>query len=160
MFSFPKTTHLLIVFLVIASTVSSTQITPILPSPSTPASTPPDPLGRTTPSNSVLGFLKASTAGDYSIAALYLQMSAAHRQAEGEQTAIKLKFVFDRAFVGNYGKYNQPEGSPQEGVALGRQKMGTMSAGDVEVDLELVRVSDPSAGKIWLISADTLAKLP
>lgn len=35
-----------------------------------------------------------------------------------------------------------------------------MTAGDVDVDLDLVRVSDPTAGKIWLISSDTLAKLP
>ena len=35
-----------------------------------------------------------------------------------------------------------------------------MSSGDVEVDLDLVRVSDPSAGKIWLISSDTLTKVP
>jgi len=160
MLSSPKLTSLLIILCVIASAVSFAQITQILPSTPSPANTPADPLGRTTPSNSVLGFLKASTAGDYSIAAQYLQMSAAHRQSEGEQTANKLKFVLDKAFVGNYGKYNQPEGSPQEGVALGRQKMGTMSAGDVEVDLELVRVSDPSAGKIWLISSDTIAKLP
>jgi len=160
MLSSPKTAHLFVILCVIASAVSSAQITQVLPSPSGLASTPADPLGRTTPSNAVLGFLKASTAGDYSIASQYLQMSSARRQSEGEQTASKLKFVLDKAFVGNYGKYNQPEGSPQEGVPLGRQKMGTMSAGDVEVDLELVRVTDPSAGKIWLISSDTLAKLP
>jgi MscS family membrane protein len=35
-----------------------------------------------------------------------------------------------------------------------------MSSGDVEADLDLVRVADPSAGKIWLISADTLEKVP
>jgi MscS family membrane protein len=119
-----------------------------------------DPLGRNTPSNSVLGFLKAATAGDYAIAAQYLQMSAARRQSEGEQAATKLKYVLDKAFVGNYGRFNQPEGAPQEGVPLGHQKLGTMTAGDVEADLDLVRVSDPSNGKIWLISADTLAKLP
>src|SRR5246127_405620 len=119
-----------------------------------------DPLGRNTPSNSVRGFLKAATSGDYNIAAQYLQMSVARRQSEGEQTATKLKYVLDNAFVGNYSRFNQPEGTPQEGVALGRQKLGTMSAGDVEADLDLVRVSDPSAGKIWLISADTLGKLP
>ena len=125
---------------------------------STPAVT--DPLGRTTPSNAVLGFLKTAQAGDYTIAAQYLQMGAARRQAEGEQLATKLKFVLDHAFSGNLNRYNQPEGTPQESVALGRQKLGTMSAGDVEVDLDLVRVADPSAGKIWLISADTLAKVP
>ena len=131
--------------------------------PSTPPSTangPTDPLGRNTPSDSVLGFLKAATAGDYSIAAQYLQMSAARRQSEGEQTATKLKFVLDKAFSGNYSRFNQPEGTPQEGVALGHQKLGSMSAGDAEVDLDLVRISDPTAGKIWLISTDTLAKLP
>ncbi|HEV2399418.1 MAG TPA: mechanosensitive ion channel family protein [Candidatus Sulfotelmatobacter sp.] len=120
---------------------------------------PTDPLGRNTPSSSILGFLKAAQEGNNSIAAQYLQMSPARRQAEGEQTASKLKFALDHAFSGNLSRYNTPEGTPQEGVALGHQKLGTMSAGDVEVDLDLVRVTDPNAGKIWLISADTLAKL-
>jgi MscS family membrane protein len=53
-----------------------------------------------------------------------------------------------------------PEGAPQEDVPSGRQKLGTMSSGDVEVELELVRVNDPSAGKIWLVSSSTLAKVP
>jgi MscS family membrane protein len=87
-------------------------------------------------------------------------MPAARRQTDGEQMATKLKFVLDHAFTGNLSRYNQPEGTPQEGVPLGRQRLGTMTAGDVEVDLDLVRVSDASAGKIWLISAETLAKVP
>lgn len=128
--------------------------------PASTANAASDPLGRTTPSNSILGFLKAAQSGDYDIAAQYLQMSAAHRQSEGAQVAQKLKFVLDHAFSGNLSRYNQPEGTVQEGVALGRQKLGTMTAGDAEADLELVRVSDASAGKIWLISAETLAKIP
>lgn len=128
--------------------------------PANSNNTPADPLGRTTPASTILGFSKAASAGSYSIAAQYLQMSAAHRQSEGEQIASKLKFVLDNAFFENYSRYNQPEGIPQEGVPLGRQKFGSMSAGDVEVDLDLVRVNDPSAGKIWLISADTLARIP
>jgi len=145
-----------------ASSVSAqTTLTQALqPSSAKTVSATTDPLGRDTPSNAVLGFLKAATAGDYSIAAQYLQMNPAHRQAEGELTANKLKFVLDRAFAGNYSRFNQPEGTPQEGVPIGHQKLGTMSAGDVEVDLDLVRVSDPNAGKVWLISADTLARLP
>jgi MscS family membrane protein len=126
------------------------------------ANAPVDPLNRTTPSGSVLGFLQAAQSGDYSIAAQYLQMSPARRQAEGEHIATQLKAVMDspKAFTGRVGGVNQQEGTPQEGVPLGRQKLGTLSSGDVEVDLDLVRVSDPSAGKIWLISADTLAKVP
>jgi MscS family membrane protein len=128
--------------------------------PST-ASTPSDLLGRATPSGTVLGFLQAAQSGNLTIAAQYLQMSAAHRQSEGEQLAMQLKFVMDHStFTGRVGNFTQPEGTPQEGVPPGRQKLGTMSSGDVEVDLDLVRVSDPNAGKIWLISSDTLAKVP
>ena len=163
MLSFPSITRLFLLW-VAASLTSSAQssLTQAL-QPVTPASTPSgptDPLGRTTPSNSITGFLKAATAGDYSIAAQYLQMSAAHRQSEGEHTAAELKFVLDKAFTGTYGRFNLAEGTPQEGIPLGRQILGTMSSGDVEVDLDLVRVNDPSTGKIWLVSADTLAKIP
>ncbi|HET9309130.1 MAG TPA: mechanosensitive ion channel family protein [Candidatus Sulfotelmatobacter sp.] len=158
MFSFSKSVLLFVVILA-AGVFLPAQITGV--QPAAPATNgPTDPLGRTTPSNSVLGFLRAAQSGDYSIAAQYLQMSAARRQSDGEQMATKLKFVLDHAFTGNLSRYYQPEGTPQEGVPLGRQKLGTMTAGDVEVDLDLVRVSDPSAGKIWLISSETLAKVP
>jgi MscS family membrane protein len=140
---------------------SQTSLSQILDAGSKPAAGgATDPLNRTTPSGSVLGFLQAAQSGNYSIAAQYLQMTSARRQAEGEQIAIQLKEVMDRAFAGRLGNFTQPEGTPQEGVPLGRQRIGTMSSGDVEVDLDLVRVSDPSAGKIWLISSDTLAKIP
>ena len=133
--------------------------------PSAPASpsstTPSDPLGRSTPYGTVFGFLQAAQSGSYSIAAQYLQMSPARRQSEGEALASKMKLVMDRAYVGSLKNVSaQPEGAPQEGLPLGRQKLGTMSSGDVEADLQLVRVSDPAAGTIWLISSDTLAKLP
>ena len=161
MFSFRHFRLLLILCVALCASSSAQSITQVLQPSSSPApNTPTDPLGRNTPSNSVFGFLKAATAGDYSIAAQYLQMSAARRQSEGEETARQLKFVLDHVFAGNYSRFNQPDATPQEGVAVGHQKLGTMSAGDVDVDLDLVRVSDPTAGKIWLISADTLAKLP
>lgn len=161
--SFPKTTALLVLcFTVRIASIAQSPLTQAL-QPATPAGTsnaPTDPLGRTTPSNSILGFLKAAQEGNYSIAAQYLQMSAAHRQTEGDEVAEQLKFALDHAFSGDLSRYNQAEGTPQEGVPLGQQRLGSMSAGDVDVDLDLVRVSDPSAGKIWLISAETLAKLP
>ena len=43
-----------------------------------------DPLGRNTPSGTLYGFLQAAQSGNYSIAAQYLQLSAARRQAQGE----------------------------------------------------------------------------
>ena len=108
-----------------------------------------DPLGRTTPQSTVLGFLHAAQSGDYSIAAQYLQMSPARRQSEGEQLANQLNARAEPRLHRQPERRwsNQPEGTPQEGVPLGRQKLGTMSAGDVEADLELVRVSDPTREK-------------
>ena len=165
---FPKTIFLLALFLCVSFCVSipagaQASLSNLLQSsPSTPTTTTPsDPLDRTTPSSAVLGFLRTAQSGDYGIAAQYLQMNAARRQAEGEQLATQLKYVMDgTAFSGRVGNFTQPEGIPQEGVPFGRQRIGTMASGDVDVDLDLVRVSDPVAGKIWLVSSDTLAKVP
>src|SRR4029077_4157196 len=115
--------------------------------------------GRGTPAGTVFGFLQAAQSGNYSMAAQYLQLSPARRQAEGEQLAAKLKVVVDRALA-DKDVSTQPEGAPQEGVPPDRQKLGIISSGDIEADLELVRVSDSKAGKIWLISSDTLTKIP
>src|SRR6202162_1134841 len=120
-----------------------------------------DPLGRNTPSGTLYGFLQAAQSGNYSIAAQYLQLSAAKRLTQGEDLASKLKLVIDRAFTGDLRRIsNTPEGTPQEGMPWDRQRVGTLNAGDVDADLILVRTADANAGQIWLISSDTLAKVP
>jgi MscS family membrane protein len=129
-------------------------------SSSSSSKTPTDSLGRTTPYGTVFGFLQSAQSGDYSIAAQYLQMNAARRQTEGEALATKLKLVMDRSFAGNLKPSREAEGTPQEDVPADRQNLGTMTSGDAEVELQLVRVTDPNAGKIWLISSNTLAKVP
>jgi len=129
--------------------------------PASPAKTSSDPLGRETPYGTVFGFLEAAQSGRYSIAVQYLQMSAAQRRSEGEALAQKLKAVMDTSFAGSLKNVStQPEGRPQEGVPSDRQQLGTMVSGDAEVELELARVSDPNAGRIWLIDSETLAKIP
>ena len=121
----------------------------------------PDPLGRDTPSGTIYGFLQAAQAGNYSIAAQYLQMSSAKRTEQGEELATKLKEVMDRAFSGDLRLIsNRPEGIPQEGVSSDHQRIGVLSAGDVDADLTLVHVSGPGEGRIWLVSSETLAKVP
>jgi MscS family membrane protein len=125
-----------------------------------PTSPSADPLGRDTPSGTVLGFLQAAQEGNYRAAADYLQMSAARRQSQGADLAEKLKLLMDRAFVGSLRHLStHPEGSLEYGT-LDQQTIGSFSTGDTDVPVILVRVGDPNAGKIWLFSFETLSRVP
>ncbi|HVI09323.1 MAG TPA: mechanosensitive ion channel family protein [Candidatus Binatia bacterium] len=156
---FTRYKHLVIIFLLCIPLLAQSPLTQLLQGSPPASAKAADRLGRDTPYGTVYGFLAAAQGGDYSLAAQYLQMSPARRLSEGDADAMKLKFVMDRAFTGSLRPSRAPEGTPQEDVPLDRQKLGTMSAGDVEDELELVRVPDPASGKIWLISADSLAKV-
>ena len=129
-----------------------------------PAAPPPnpssaDPLGRSTPSGTVFGFLQAAQDGNERAAADYLQMSPARRQSQGPDMAGKLKLLMDSAFVGSLRRIStRPEGDPESGTD--QQTIGTFSTRDSDVPIVLVRVTDPNDGKIWLFSADTLSKVP
>jgi MscS family membrane protein len=140
------------------------QITQILQSPNDTGkekTSSTDALGRQTPNGTLFGFLQAMQAGNYLTAAQYLQLSPARRATQGEQLATQLKAVLDGAFVGSLKAIStSPEGSIQPGLPSDRERLGTLSVDDSEADLILVRVSDPSAGKIWLFSAETLSRVP
>ena len=130
------------------------------PGTQTPAPASADPLGRDTPSGTVLGFLQAAQDGNEKIAADYLQMSAARRQSLGPDTAAKLKVLMDRAFVGRVSRIStRPDGNPENGTS-DQQSVGIFSTRDAEVPVILVRINDPNSGKIWLFSAETLGKIP
>jgi MscS family membrane protein len=130
-------------------------------SASSSSKTPADSLGRDTPYGTVFGFLEAAQSGKYAVADQYLQMTVARRQTQGEKLAQQLKAVMDSSFSGSLKHVStQPEGTPQEGVPADRQDLGNMSSGEVEVQLQLVRVSDPNAGRVWLIAPETLVKVP
>src|ERR1700684_904461 len=83
-------------------------------STASPPSKTSDQLGRDTPYGAVYGFLQAAQGGDYSIAAQYLQMSPAHRQAEGDALAMKLNVTMNGALAGGLRPSRQPEGTLQE----------------------------------------------
>jgi MscS family membrane protein len=122
---------------------------------------PTDPLGRQTPNGTLFGFLQAVPSGNYPAASQYLQLSPARRAEKGEQLATQLKAVLDSAFVGSLRAIStNPEGTVQPGLPSDHERVGTLSVDDSEADVILVRVNDPNAGKIWLFSADTLAKVP
>jgi len=120
-----------------------------------------DPLHRDSPNGTLFGFLQAVQGADYPTAAQYLQLSPARRDTQGQRLATELKTVLDRAFVGSLKSIStNPLGTIQFGLPSDRERIGMLSVDDVDVDVILVRINDPSAGKIWLFSSETLSRVP
>ena len=55
---------------------------------------------------------------------------------------------------------DDPNGSVEAGLPPGQVRAGVITVDGVTADVILVRVDDPVAGKIWLISRETLASIP
>lgn len=143
------------------SSLMAQSISTLVKGPSPDVGTAADPLGRDTPSGTVLGFLQVMQAGNFKAGADYLQMSPVRRQSQGAEFAGKLKLLMDRAFVGSLRHLStRPEGIPDSGD-LNSQTIGVFSSSaEADVPVVLVRVNDPSAGKVWLFSSDTLGRVP
>jgi MscS family membrane protein len=118
---------------------------------------PVDPLGRQTPRSSLLGLLKYESIGDYATASRYLQLAPGQDLAE-------LTKEFRRLYANFQGSINlvsdDPNGTVETGLPLGQERAGAVTVDGETVDVILVRVDDPEAGKIWLISRGTLAAIP
>ncbi len=62
---------------------------------------------------------------------------------------------------GNIGLLSDdPNGTVEPGLPPGQMRAGVLSVGGTTADVILVRVDDPTSGKIWLISKDTVANFP
>jgi MscS family membrane protein len=122
---------------------------------------PGDPLGRSTPHGTVVGFLQAAQSGKYSDAAQYLQLSKTERALKGERIAQQLHELMDDTFVGRVGSIsNRREGSPSAGGTENHETIGAFRVDDTETNVELVRIADARSGEIWLFSSQTLAAVP
>jgi MscS family membrane protein len=119
-----------------------------------------DPLGRNTPRGAILGFVKATGRNDFVTAAMYLQVTGKQKPAT-ETLARDLKELMNRYFTMPIAMISDsPEGTAEGGLPLDRERAGSLNIEGKKVDVLLVRVSDPQSGRIWLISSDTLAKVP
>jgi MscS family membrane protein len=129
--------------------------------PEAEAEKPSDPLGRSTPHGTVIGFLQSAQKGNYKEAAQYLQLSKNERRATGEELARRLHALMDNAFLGRVGAITEHrEGSIQPGVSQDHEQIGVFRLDDIETPVDLVHVSDSQAGDIWLFSSQTLAQVP
>jgi MscS family membrane protein len=121
--------------------------------------TPQDPLGRTTPRGTVLGFLKAAQAGDYERAAEFLD--ARHAPARAQPLARHLKVVLDRGLAIDLSLISaRPEGEPNDNALPNREVVGVVTANGKSLEVLLDRVQRGKSQPVWLFATDTLRKVP
>jgi|SRR5581483_6032377 len=131
------------------------------PGPAVSTAAPPegqkDPLGRSTPRGTVLGFLRAAGKGENRVAAQYLNIREGPKASA--TLAAELFVVLNRRLP---ARLNEISDRP-EGTAAGLLKpdlylIGTIAGADLDVTLE--RVENDDTGPIWLFSRGTLEKTP
>lgn len=118
-----------------------------------------DPLGRATPRGTLMGFMRAAQRNDAS-AVRYLEV--AEGQTPGALTLARdLRDLIDRYLKEPLAKVSDsPDGTLNDGLPVNQERVGLLVVGETKADIMLVRVIDPKAGPIWLISSETLAQVP
>jgi len=151
----------LALFLFVGSSANSLAQLPksAAPPPANSAPAIVDPLGRETPRGAVMGLLKYAERQDFATAARYLQLPAGQdtnmSQLAREFQALRHRFKGDVDLLSD-----DPQGTVEAGLPPGEVRAGVIAVGGTTADVILVRVNDPEYGKIWLVSQETVAKVP
>jgi MscS family membrane protein len=118
-----------------------------------------DPLGRSTPRGTVLGFIRAAQRGDYERASQYLDTRRNPRAAM--DLALQLKAVLDRGLRTDLDLLsNRPEGAVNDDLLIGQDRVGTVKVSGEPLEILLDRVQRGKEPSIWLFSAETLRRIP
>jgi MscS family membrane protein len=118
-----------------------------------------DPLGRSTPQGTVLGFMKAAAQEDYEQALRYLDTRTAGPAAQ--KLIVGLQAILERGFSGNLGVLsNKPEGSLDDDLLPTVERVGTVKTASGSFDILLERLQRGKDPAIWLFSAATLTRVP
>jgi MscS family membrane protein len=132
---------------------------PAVPEATAPAPAPRDPLGRETPFGTITGFSTAAGRSDFQLAGLYMQADGLGA-AQVEDLSRDLRELLDRYFTARLTALSQqPSGDLADGLPPNRERIA-LNIGDRSVAIFLTRVTDRAAGEIWLISSDSLARVP
>ena len=146
--------------LAVSAAYSSAQLKKLTspPPPKEQPSAPVDLLGRENPRSAIMGLLKYMEEGNYGTAALYLQ--APPGQNDMPQLVRELKALRPK-FRGNPNLLTEdPQGVVESGLPPGQVRAGVWKVGHTTVPVILVRVDDATAGKIWLVSRESVAAIP
>ena len=151
----------LMAMLVIASGIQASEKTaPAKASKETPktAITYDDPLGRSTPQGTVVGFLKAMERENSERAVDYLDTQQTGKRAH--ELALELQQVLDRLSVSATALSSKPDGDLQDGLPINREVVGVFKTKKGEQKILLDRVQKENNPPIWLFSSETLKLVP
>lgn len=124
---------------------------------------PIDPLGRTTPQDTVVQFLEACHAGHYGRASHYLdlrQMSSGDREKNGQDLAHQLEDLLDDSPFDIATLNRTPLGDFDDGLPPSREPLIHPQVDGRPLRLELERVELKPGLKVWLVSADSVPLIP
>jgi MscS family membrane protein len=122
-----------------------------------------DPLGRTTPQDSVFQFLETCHARDYAKAALYLdlrKMPAAQRAKDGPSLARQLEDLLDDTAFDITTLSRDPLGDESDGLSPDLERLATFQVAGQNLELQLERIQLRPGFQVWLVSADSVALIP
>ena len=129
------------------------------PRPAEPEVAYADPLGRSTPQGTVLGFMKSAAQGNYDQAVQYLDTKMVGIRAQKLVDA--LRAILERGFSGKLTTLsNKPEGNLDDNLPPSKDRVGTVDTSSGSLDILLERVERGNNPPIWLFSAETLKSVP
>lgn len=121
-----------------------------------PSAPSEDPLGRSTPFGTVLGFVNAVEHQDLYRAVEYLDTRQPPKLAR--QLAQEMAEVLNAAELKDLSR--KPDGDPGGGLPPGRQRIGVVKTPSGSSEIFLERVQRGTGPPVWLFSADTLKRVP
>src|SRR5262245_26303262 len=119
----------------------------------------PDPLGRESPFGTITGFSSAVHRHDLPVATRYLQRERRSTQ-QLEDLSEDLSDLLDRYFTERLSALSTAStGNLADGYDPDREAIHLDMDGRT-VDLFLKRIDDPATGLIWVVSSESLARVP
>ncbi len=155
-----RSASLLVLGLLLARPAPAKSLPATAPRPAAPAQQAnEDPLDRSTPHGTVVGFIRATKVKDYVRAAQYLDTRK--EAAAAEELAQQLQIVLDRGLKVNIDRISRkPEGDLQDESRIARETIGTVDTRSGKLEILLERVDRRGEGPIWLFSSETLLLVP
>ncbi len=142
-----------------ASAVEKASPAAAMKGPAPAEATYDDPLGRSTPQGTVLGFIRAMQREDYDRAVDYLDTRQTGKRAQ--QLATELDYILDLGVSATEATLSsKPEGNPQDSPLANREVVGTVKTKSGEYKIQLERIQKENNPPIWLFAAETLKLVP